>query len=257
MPEREHLSKQYEHRLRYLKDRLLLMGFEAERMIADTIRALVGRRPSLAVEVIQRDNRLDKFEVEIDDLCYEILALEKPVAKDLRFVATALKIVKDIERVGDIAVNIAERTIELTNEPELKHVKMVPGMAADLQNPLRRSLDAFVHSDVCLAETVIESDRVLDDAYQRIFQDLTACMLEDASHIQRCLKLIFIAKHLERVGDHSVNIAEMVIFMVRGQDIRHHGSESTAADCSGDGKSFNGGASKGFHRLKTPPGSLT
>src|SRR5262245_59018958 len=224
MPEREHLSKQYEHRLRYLKDRLLLMGFEAERMIADTIRALVGRRPSLAVEVINRDDKLDKFEVEIDDLCYEILALEKPVACDLRFVATALKIVKDIERVGDIAVNIAERAIELTEESELKHLLTLPSMAEDAQNILKRSLDCFVNLDVHLAYAVIQSDRVIDATFQRILQGALRCMLEDPLQTSRWLKLIFIAKNLERVGDHSKNIAEMVIFMVRGQDVRHYKS---------------------------------
>jgi len=222
MPGREHLSRQYERRLRYLKDKLLLMGGEAEQMIADSITALVSRRPSLAIDVIHRDDRLDALEIEIDELCYEILALEKPVACDLRFVATALKIVKDIERVGDIAVNIAERTIELTEESELRHLLTLPSMADDAQNILRLSLDAFVNLDTSLAYTVIHSDRMIDATFQRILQGVLRCMLEDPSAINRWLKLIFVAKHLERVGDHSKNIAEMVIFMVRGQDVRHY-----------------------------------
>ena len=157
-------------------------------------------------------------------MCYEILALEKPVACDLRFVATALKIAKDIERVGDIAVNIAERTIELTEHSELKHLVTLPRMAEDAQNILRRSLDAFVSLDERLAVAVIESDRILDAAFQRILQNVLCCMLEDPLHISPWLKLIFIAKHLERVGDHSKNIAEMVIFMVGGQDVRRYRS---------------------------------
>jgi len=224
MRAREHLSKQYEQRLRLLKDKLLLMGAEAEQMIADSITALVSRRPSLASHVIERDDKLDALEIEIDELCYEILALEKPVACDLRFVATALKIVKDIERVGDIAVNIAERTIELTEESELKHLLTLPGMAEDAQTILRRSLDAFVNLDATLAQAVIESDRSIDAAFQRILKGVLRCMLEDPLAINRWLKLIFVAKHLERVGDHSKNIAEMVIFMVRGQDVRRYRS---------------------------------
>src|SRR5262245_9227205 len=222
MRAREHLSKQYEQRLRLLKDKLLLMGAEAEQMIADSITALVSRRPSLASSVIDHDETLDVLEIEIDELCYEILALEKPVACDLRFVATALKIVKDIERVGDIAVNIAERAIELTEESELKHLLTLPSMAEDAQNILKRSLDCFVNLDVHLAYAVIQSDRVIDATFQRILQGVLRCMLEDPLQTSRWLKLIFIAKNLERVGDHSKNIAEMVIFMVRGQDVRHY-----------------------------------
>src|SRR5262245_40269319 len=128
MPDRAHTSKHYEQQLRELKDKLLLMSHKAEEMISDSIRALVERRPSLAEEVINRDDELDKFEVTIDNLCYEILALEQPVARDLRFIATALKIVKDIERIGDIAVNIAERSLELIQEPELKRLVDLPIM---------------------------------------------------------------------------------------------------------------------------------
>src|SRR5262245_45937648 len=183
MREREHLSKQYEQRLRHLKQRLLVMGSEAERMISDAIRALVGRCPSVAIDVIRGDDTLDQLEIEIDGLCYEILALEKHVANDLRFVATTIKIVKDIERVGDIAVNIAELTIELANEPELQQVVLMPVMADEAQRLLRRSLDAFVHADTDLAQAVIQRDRLLDDEYQRIFQNLMTCMSEDTCMI--------------------------------------------------------------------------
>src|SRR5213594_4607271 len=133
MPEREHTSKHYEQQLRELKNKLLLMSHQAEQMIADSIRSLVERRPSLAEEVINRDDEIDKLEIEIDDLCYEILALEQPVARDLRFIATALKIVKDIERIGDIAVNIAERAAELLQEPALKRLIDLSLMADSAQ----------------------------------------------------------------------------------------------------------------------------
>jgi phosphate transport system protein len=221
MPDRQHTSRHYEEQLRLLKDRLLLMGHEAEQMIADAIQALTQRRPSLAEEVIVSDDNLDHMEVEIDTLCYQILALEQPVARDLRFVATALKIVRDIERIGDIAVNIAERAKELIQEPELKRLTILPLMAERAQRILKESLDAFVNEDAALAEAVVTSDRFVDDLYEQIFRELLTYMLEDTRNVSRALKLIFIAKHLERVGDHATNIAEMVVFMVRGQDIRH------------------------------------
>ncbi|OLC93342.1 MAG: phosphate transport system regulatory protein PhoU [Acidobacteria bacterium 13_1_20CM_2_57_8] len=221
MPDREHTSKHYEQQLRILKEKLLLMSHQAEQMISDSIRALVDRRPTLAEDVIKRDDDLDKLEIEIDNLCYQILALEQPVARDLRFIATALKIVKDIERIGDIGVNIAERGIELIQEPELKRLVDLPIMAEAAQRILKESLDAFVNSDAELAEKVIDNDRLVDGLYEQIFRELLTYMLEDTRSISRAIKLIFIAKHLERVGDHSANIAEMVVFLVRGQDIRH------------------------------------
>jgi phosphate transport system protein len=221
MSDREHTSKHYELQLRLLKDKLLLMGHQAEQMIADAIKALVERRPSLATDVIERDDTLDKLEIEVDNLCYQILALEQPVARDLRFIATALKIVKDIERIGDTGVNIAERAVELIQEPELKRLIDIPMMAAAAQRILKDSLDAFVNSDAELAEKVIRDDQIIDDLYEQSFRELLTYMFEDTRNISRVLKLIFIAKHLERIGDHSANIAEMVIFLVRGQDIRH------------------------------------
>lgn len=221
MSEREHTSKQFEQQLRALKDKLLLMSHHAEKMIADSIRALVERRPSLAEDVIKADDTMDQLELVIDNMCYEILALEQPVARDLRFIATALKIVRDIERIGDIAVNIAERATELIQEPEMKRLIDLPIMAEAAQRILKESLDAFVNSDVELAEKVIRDDQFIDDCYEQIFRELLTYMMEDTKYISRALKVIFIAKHLERVGDHSANIAEMVIFLVRGQDIRH------------------------------------
>jgi phosphate transport system protein len=221
MSEREHTSKQFEQQLRTLKDKLLLMSHHAEKMISDSIRALVERRPSVAEEVIKSDDTMDRLELEIDNLCYEILALEQPVARDLRFITTALKIVRDIERIGDIAVNIAERAGELIQEPELKRMIDLPIMADAAQRILKDSLDAFVNSDAELAEKVIRDDQFIDDCYEQIFRELLTYMMEDTKYISRALKVIFIAKHLERVGDHSSNIAEMVIFLVRGQDIRH------------------------------------
>src|ERR1700757_4178855 len=155
MLDREHTSKHYEEELPRLKDKLLVRSPKAEQMISDSIRSLVDRKPVLAEEVISRDDEIDKLEIEIDNLCYEILALEQPVARDLRFIATALKIVKDIERIGDTAVNIAERAVELIQEPELKRLIALPIMAEGAQRILKESLDAFVNEDAELAEKVV------------------------------------------------------------------------------------------------------
>jgi phosphate transport system protein len=228
MIHREHTSTHYEHQLRELKNKLLLMSHKAEQMISDSIRSLVERRPTLAEAVIARDDEIDKLEMDVDDLCYELLALEQPVASDLRLIATAMKIVKDIERIGDIAVNIAERVVELIQEPELKPIVDLPIMAEAAQKILNESLDAFVNSDTELAQKVISKDDFLDKLYEQIFRELLTYMLEDPRSISRAIKLIFIAKALERVGDHSANVAEMVIFLVKGQDIRHATRAHTA-----------------------------
>lgn len=221
MPQRRHTSQHYEQLLRRLKDRLLLMSEKAEQAIHDAMQSLVDRSPSLAAQVIARDDEIDLMELEIDDLCLQTLALEQPVAVDLRFLATVLKMVRDLERVGDIGENIAERVGELLVEPELKPLIDLPIMAGESQKVLRMSLDAFVNEDVELAEAAIVADKSLDTMYEQILRELLTYMMEDPATISRCLKLIFIAKGLERVSDHAANIAEMVVFLVRGQDIRH------------------------------------
>ena len=221
MPDREHTNKHYEGQLRSLKEKLLLSGHKAETSIADATRALIERKPSLAQRVIDEDDQLDQLELEIDDICLEILAREQPVASDLRFIATAMKIVGDIERIGDNGVNIARRALEILDEPELKPIIDVPVAAAAAQRILKESLDAFVNGDAELAKRVIEGDRYIDDVCEQMLRELLTYMFEDPTTISRALRLIFVARNLERVGDHAANIAEMVIFLVDGQDIRH------------------------------------
>src|SRR5437763_2237241 len=223
MQEREHTSKQYEQQLRSLKEKLLLIGHRAETAIADATRALVERRPSLAQRVVDEDDQVDQLEVEIHEICFEILAREQPVASDLRFITTAMKIVGDIERIGDNGVNIARRALEIMHEPELKPIIDVPVAAAAAQRILKESLDAFVNSDAQLAKRVIEGDRYIDDVCEQMLRELLTYMFEDPSTITRALRLIFVARNLERVGDHAANIAEMVIFLVEGHDVRHRG----------------------------------
>jgi phosphate transport system protein len=221
MPEREHSSRKYEQQLGRLKEKLLLIGHMAETAIADATRALVERRPSLAQRVIDEDDLIDALEIEIDDICFEILACEQPVASDLRFITTAMKIVGDIERIGDNGVNIARRAVEIMTEPELKPIIDVPVAAAAAQRILKQSLDAFVNYDVELAKQVIDGDKYIDAVCEQMLRELLTYMFEDPLAITRALRLTLVARQLERVGDHAKNIAEMVIFLVHGQDIRH------------------------------------
>ena len=221
MSRRQHTSQHYEQQLSRIRERLLVMSNRSESAIRDAMRSLVDRSPSLAQSVIELDDDIDQLEIEIDDLCLQTLALEQPVASDLRFLATVLKIVRDLERIGDTGVNIAERVQELLVEPELKPLVDLPIMARSAQRVFRMSMDAFVNGEADLAERVIQEDAQLDHQYEQILRELLTYMLEDPRTISRCLKLVFIAKGLERVGDHSANIAEMVVFFVRGQDIRH------------------------------------
>src|SRR5438552_4891392 len=221
MQEREHTSKQYEQQLRLLKEKLLLIGYKAETSIADATRALVERRPSLAQRVVDEDDEVDRLELEIDDICFEILAREQPVASDLRFITTAMKIVGDIERIGDNGVNMARRCLEIVTEPELKPIIDVAVAARAAQRLLKESLDAFVNGDAETAKRVINGDGYIDDVCVQMLRELLTYMLEDPSTVSRALRLIFVARNLERVGDHAKNIAEMVIFLVEGQDVRH------------------------------------
>ncbi len=221
MHERQHTSKQYEHQLRMLKEKLLLIGHKAEIAIADATRALIERRPSLAQRVVDEDDQLDQLELEIDDICFELLAREQPVASDLRFITTAMKIVRDIERVGDNGVNIARRALEIMQEPELKPIIDVPVAAIAAQRILKQSLDAFVHGDAEMAKRVIEGDSYIDAVCEQMLRELLTYMFEDPATIKRALRLIFVARNLERVGDHAANIAEMVIFLVEAKDVRH------------------------------------
>jgi phosphate transport system protein len=221
MQERRHTSKHYEDQLRQLEEKLLLIGHKAETAIADATRALVERRPSLAQRVVDEDDEVDTLELEIDNLCLEILAREQPVASDLRFITTAMKIVGDIERIGDNGVNIARRALEILYEPELKPIIDIPVAARAAQRILKESLDAFVNSDAQLAKRVIEGDRYIDDVCEQMLRELLTYMFEDPATISRALRLMFVARNLERIGDHAANIAEMVIFLVEGRDIRH------------------------------------
>jgi phosphate transport system protein len=207
--------------LETLKQQLLLMAALAESQIRDVMRALVERDDTLAREVVARDREVNAHDVEIDEKCVELLALYQPTARDLRFITTAMKIVTDLERIGDQAVNIARRAIELNREPQLKPYIDLPRMAERAQRMVKDSLDAFVAGDTALARQVCADDAEVDALKEQLFRELLTFMMEDPKTIPRAIRLIFISRFLERVADHATNIAEMVIFMVESKMVRH------------------------------------
>jgi len=221
MTKTSHTDKAFEQDLATLREKLLEMGAKVEKQLADSMRALTERDSELAAAAEKADLDTNRLEVEIDDLCRRILALRQPAASDLRFITTALKIVTDIERCGDLAVNIAERTQELNQVPPLQTFPDLPRLSELAQSRLAGALDAFVAASVEQAEVVLKGDELLDALYHKIFNDLLGHMMEDTRNIRRATSLMFVAKHLERVGDHATNIAEMVIYLVEGKMVRH------------------------------------
>lgn len=219
--ERQHISAAYDAELHALRQQLLAMGGLVEMMISDAIRALVERDTPLAERVIAIDHEVNGHEVAIDEKCLELLALRQPAAGDLRFITLALKIVTDLERIGDQCANLAKRVREINTEPPLKPYIDIPRMAQRSSLMVQEALDAFVRGDDELAVKVCQDDQLVDDLNQQIQRELYTYMLEDPSAISRAMKLTYISKSLERIADHATNIAEMVIFMVKGKDIRH------------------------------------
>ncbi|RMG85264.1 MAG: phosphate transport system regulatory protein PhoU [Candidatus Dadabacteria bacterium] len=216
-----HTSRAYEADLERLQQQILRMGALVEQAIGDAMGALVDRDPERARAVIARDHEINRHEVEIDERCIELLALRQPAAGDLRLIITGLKISTDLERIGDLAVNMSERALELVAEPPLKPLIDLPRMAEAAQAMVRRSLDAYVNRDADAAKAVCESDDEVDRLNDQIFRELLTYMLENPANISRALGLILIARYLERIADHATNISEMVIYLVKGKDIRH------------------------------------
>ena len=219
-----HTDKTYELELKELREKLLAMGGKVEAAIAASVRAVTERDAHLGEKVKATDSEVNRIEVEIDNACRRLLALRQPAASDLRFITTALKIVTDLERMGDLAVNIAERAIELAQAPPLGPNHDLVALADLSESQLKRALDAFVERDPAKAEAVMQGDGVLDALYLKLFNELLALMMEDSRAIRRATALMFVAKNLERFGDHAINVGEMVVYMVKGEDVRHPGS---------------------------------
>lgn len=215
------MERHFEKELHALKENLLKMGALVEQAIANAIKSLVERDSELAEKTIHSDSEIDELEIKLEEMAIRLLALRQPMAKDLRFIVKGTKIVTDLERMGDLAVNICERALELNKEPTLKPYIDLPRMAEKAQFMLKEALDAFVREDTEIALKVCREDQLIDDLNNQIFRELLTFMLEDPRTISRAIRISFISKYLERIGDHATNIAEDVIYMVKAKDIRH------------------------------------
>lgn len=216
-----HTDRQYEEELQQLRARVLEMGGLVEKQINEAMTSLVDRNSDLARDVIGRDHTVNYLDVAIDETCTRMLALHQPAGRDLRLIMTSIRISTDLERIGDIAQNICERTIELNEEPPLKPYVDLPKMAEWARSMLRDSLDAFVREDTELALQVCQRDDFIDNLTAQIFNEMLSHMTQDPQNVTRAVRLLALAKYLERIADHATNIGEMVIYMVKGKSIRH------------------------------------
>jgi phosphate transport system protein len=217
------MKKHYSEQLARLREQVLRMGGLVEQMTRRVIRALVERDIGILPEIRSMETQVNLLHIEIDEACIELIALRQPAAVDLRFIAAAMKINTDMERIGDQAINIVERAEVLLTVPPLKPLIDIPRMADIAQEMLKASLDAFVNGDDALALETIHRDDEVDQLKDQVFRELLTYMMSDPSTIPRAMELILVSRHLERIGDHATNICEDVIFMVKGKDVRHQG----------------------------------
>ena len=223
----ERLFRHFQEDLDALKNCLLQMGGLAEERVRESVRGVVDRDHQALDSVLAGDEPINELHIDIDDRCFKLLALHQPMAADLRVIVAAVKINTDLERVGDLAVNIAEAGKRYLQHPPVKPLIDIPRMGELAQKMLRDALDAFVRRDMALAETVLAADDTLDDLKTQIFRELLTYMLQDPQTIEPALDLILISRHLERIGDHATNVAEDVIFILSARDVRHHQADST------------------------------
>jgi phosphate transport system protein len=217
--------RHFEEELEQLKTRLLAMGGLAEDRVHAAVEGLVARDAAVPDRIITGDGPINELHIEIDSRCFTMLALYQPMAVDLRAIVSAVKINTDLERVGDLAVNIAEAAKRYLRHPPVKELIDIPRMATIAQGMLHDALDAYVRRDVALARAVLDRDDALDGLKTQVFRELLTYMLQDPSTIEPALDLILISRHLERIGDHATNVGEDVIFMVSARDVRHHAAE--------------------------------
>ena len=215
------MERHFEEDFDRIKSKILMMGSLVEDQIRNALTALVERDEVLARQVIENDHKVNTFDVEIDEMALDALVRYQPVAKDLRFVTTAMKISTELERMSDLAENICERAIELNEEPQLKPYIDIPHMAERARIMVKESLDAFVKMDSALARKVIHDDDFVDNLTEQLFRELLSFMMENPKTISRAIRLSFIAKYIERLGDHATNVAELVVYLVEGKIIRH------------------------------------
>ena len=223
------MTRHFEQEMAALKQKLLTMASHAESALSNGIKALVDRNDDLARKVIADDSILDQYEIEIDEMAIALLALQGPLASDLRLITIAMKISHDLERVGDEATTIARRTIELSQEPQLKPYVDIPRMANLAMEMLDQALDAFVNHNSEKARAIVPRDKEVDNINRQLHRELVSFMIEKPATITRCLNLMVISKCIERIADHATNIAEEVVYLYEGRDIRHTGKSQPQA----------------------------
>jgi phosphate transport system protein len=216
------MERHFDGELNVLNEKLLHMARLVEESIARSVQSLKDRNEDYAREVLKKEQDINLLDVDIDELCMKLMALRQPMAGDLRFITSGMKIGAELERMGDLAVNIAEVSLELLKVPPLKPLIDIPRMAALAQSMVKDSLNAFVNRDEKLARSVCERDDEMDSLNDQVFRELLTYMMNDQSTINRAVGLILIGRHLERIADHATNIGEDVIFMVAGKTIKHH-----------------------------------
>lgn len=221
MDERKHTSSHYEKELQEIKNSLIYLGALTEKAIQNAMKSLSERNSDMAHKVIKDDDEIDKLDTELEERCIRILALRQPTAIDLRFITTAIKITGHLERIGDMAVNIAEKAIQLNQEPQLKPYIDLPRMADLVGEMIRNSLDSFIRNDLQMAEKVRQTEQITDDLNEQIFRELLTFMMEDSKSIHRALFIMQVSKNMERIADHAKGIADMVTYMVTGECVRH------------------------------------
>ncbi|MDX2054930.1 MAG: phosphate signaling complex protein PhoU [Polyangiaceae bacterium] len=221
--DRKHTDREYDRELDTLREQVLLMGARVEEMINNALAAFETRNIDLARQTIAMDRQIDLLEIDIDQMCIKVLARRQPVASDLRFVMMTFKHVTDLERIGDLGVNICERVLDLGDRVVLREAAgSVVRMGHVAQQMLHDALDAFVAADPHKAQEVIRRDQQVDTYYAQLFPELVTAMMQDPSLVVRATQLQSISKNIERIADHATNLAEMVVYMVKGQDVRHH-----------------------------------
>ena len=221
MSEKKHTSTHYEMELQEIKNNLIYLGALTENAIHLAMKSLTDRDTAMANQVIANDYEIDKMDKEIEEKCIKMLALRQPTAIDLRFITTAIKITGHLERIGDMAVNIAEKVVQLNEEPKLKPYIDLPNMSSIVEKMVAKSLDAMIKKDLQLAEEVRRIEQEVDDLNEQIFRELLTFMMEDSKSIHRALLIMHVSKNLERIADHAQGIADMVTYMITGENVRH------------------------------------
>jgi phosphate transport system protein len=221
------MERQFDEELKQLKEKLMRMASLTEKSISLAVKSLKDRKEKLALQVFKGEEAINLLDVEIDNLGMKLMALRQPMAVDLRFINSAMRIAVELERIADLSVNIAERVLDLLKVPLLKPLIDIPRMAEMAQNMVKDSIDAFINRDDQSARDVCERDDEVDDLNNQIFRELLTYMMQDPTTIKRAVDLILVARHLERIADHATNISEDVIYYVKGKTIKHHCETNT------------------------------